>query len=113
MFVPAGAGTALLKQYAERGLDKAGIKLIGEGSVVDDEILNEMGDVAQGMVTSHPYSASHNSPANKKFAEAYMKQSKGIHPNFFGVAAYDGMRVIYEAIKTTKGKGDGQARLMA
>ncbi len=109
VFVPAGAGTALLKQYAERGLDKAGIKLIGEGSVVDDEILNDMGDVALGMVTSHPYSTSHNSPANKKFTEAYLKQSKGIRPNFFGVAAYDGMRVIYEAIKTTKGKGDGQA----
>lgn len=109
VFVPAGAGTALLKQYAERGLDKAGIKMIGEGSVVDDEILNDMGDVALGMVTSHPYSASHNSPANKKFVEAYLKQSKGIRPNFFGVAAYDGMRVIYEAIKTTKGKGDGQA----
>ena len=109
VFVPAGAGTALLKQYAERGLDKAGIKLIGEGSVVDDEILNDMGDVALGIITSHPYSASHNSPANKKFTEAYLKQSKGIRPNFFGVAAYDGMRVIYEAIKTTKGKGDGQA----
>ena len=111
VFVPAGAGTALLKQYAERGLDKVGIKLIGEGSVVDDEILNDMGDVALGMVTSHPYSASHNSPANKKFVEAYLKQSKGIRPNFFGVAAYDGMRVIYEAIKITKGKGDGQALL--
>ena len=109
VFVPAGAGTALLKQYAERGLDKAGIKLIGEGSVVDDEILNDMGDVALGVITSHPYSASHNSAMNKKFVEAYLKQSKGIRPNFFGVAAYDGMRVIYEAIKTTKGKGDGQA----
>jgi branched-chain amino acid transport system substrate-binding protein len=109
VFVPAGAGVALLKQFAERGLDKAGIKLIGEGSVADDEFLNDIGDVALGLVTSHPYSASHNSPANKKFVEAFMKQSGGIRPNFFGVAAYDGMRVIYEAIKATKGKGDGQA----
>ncbi len=107
VFVPAGAGTALLKQFAERGLDKAGIKLIGEGSVADDEFLNDMGDVALGLVTSHPYSASHNSPANKKFVEAFMKQSKGIRPNFFGVAAYDGMRVIYEAIRATKGTGSG------
>ena len=113
VFVPAGAGTALLKQFAERGLDKAGIKLIGEGSVADDEILNDMGDVALGLVTSHPYSASHNSPANKKFVEAFMKQSKGIRPNFFGVAAYDGMRVIYEAIKATKGTGDGEALVNA
>ena len=109
VFVPAGAGTALLKQFAERGLDKAGIKIIGEGSVADDEILNDMGDVALGLVTSHPYSASHNSPANKKFVQAYLKHSKGIRPNFFGVAAYDGMRVIYEAIKATKGQGSGQA----
>ena len=113
VFVPAGAGTALLKQFAERGLDKAGIKLIGEGSVADDEILNEMGDVALGLVTSHPYSASHDSPANKKFVEAYMKQSKGIRPNFFGVSAYDGMRVIYEAIKATKGTGKGEALVNA
>ncbi len=113
VFVPAGAGTALLKQFSERGLDKAGIKLIGEGSVADDEILNDMGDVALGLVTSHPYSASHNSPANKKFVEAYMKQSKGIRPNFFGVAAYDGMRVIYEAVKATKGQGSGEALVSA
>jgi len=109
VFVPSGAGTALLKQFAERGLDKAGVKLIGEGSVADDEILNDMGDVALGMVTSHPYSASHNSAANKAFVSAFMQQSKGIRPNFFGVSGYDGMRVIYEAIKATKGQGDGEA----
>jgi branched-chain amino acid transport system substrate-binding protein len=113
VFVPAGAGALLLKQFTERGLDKAGIKLIGEGSVADDEILNDMGDVALGLVTSHPYSASHNSPMNKKFVAAYMQQSKGIRPNFFGVAAYDGMRVIYEAIKSTKGQGSGEALVNA
>ena len=104
---------ALLKQFAERGLDKAGIKLIGEGSVADDEILNDMGDVALGLVTSHPYSVSHHSPANKKFVEAFMEQSKGVRPNFLGVAAYDGMRVIYEAGKATKGAGDGDALVAA
>ena len=113
VFVPAGAGSVLLKQFAERGLDKAGIKMIGEGSVADDEILNDMGDVALGLVTSHPYSASHDSPANRKFVPAFMKQSNGIRPNFFGVSAYDGMRVIYEAIKVTKGQGDGQALVNA
>ena len=103
----------MLKQFAERGLDKAGIKLIGEGSVADDEILNEMGDVALGLVTSHPYSVAHDSPANKKFVAAFMQQSKGIRPNFFGVAAYDGMRVIYEAVKATKGAGNGEALVNA
>ena len=49
-FVPAGVGSALMKQFAERGLDKAGIRMIAEGSVTDDDILNDMGDVALGEI---------------------------------------------------------------
>ena len=104
-FVPAGVGTALMKQFTERGLDKAGIKLIAEGSVTDDDILNGMGDAALGVVTAHHYSASHNSALNKKFVEAFGKANNGLRPNFMAVGAYDGMRVIYEAAKATKGAG--------
>ena len=112
VFVPSGAGAALMKQFAERGLDKAGIRLIGTGDVTDDDILNGMGDVAMGVITSHHYSASHNSPLNKKFVEAFSKANAGLRPNFMAVGGYDGMRVIYEAAKTTKGMG-GQALLDA
>jgi branched-chain amino acid transport system substrate-binding protein len=111
-FVPAGVGSALMKQFAERGLDKAGIRLIAEGSVTDDDILNNMGDVAVGVVTAHHYSASHKSALNKKFVEAFGKANNGLRPNFMAVGAYDGMRVIYEAAKTTKGAG-GEALLNA
>ena len=104
-FVPAGVGSALMKQFSERGLDKAGIRMIAEGSVTDDDILNSMGDVALGVVTTHHYSASHKSPVNKKFVEAFGKANNGARPNFMAVGAYDGMRVIYEAAKTTKGQG--------
>jgi branched-chain amino acid transport system substrate-binding protein len=112
VFVPSGAGAALMKQFAERGMDKAGIRLIGTGDVTDDDILNGMGDVAMGVITSHHYSASHNSPANKKFVEAFAKANAGLRPNFMAVGGYDGMRVIYEAAKATKGAG-GQALLDA
>ena len=112
-FVPAGVGTALMKQFTERGLDKAGIKVIAEGSVTDDDILNDMGEVALGLVTAHHYSASHNSPQNKKFVEAFAKANNGMRPNFMAVGAYDGMRVIVEALKATQGKGDGDALLAA
>lgn len=111
-FVPAGVGTALMKQFTERGLDKAGIRLIAEGSVTDDDILNSMGDAALGVVTAHHYSASHNSPLNKKFVEAFGKANNGLRPNFMAVGAYDGMRVIYEAAKATKGAG-GEALVNA
>ncbi|MDP3821175.1 MAG: ABC transporter substrate-binding protein [Burkholderiales bacterium] len=112
-FVPSGAGAALMKQFAERGLDKAGIRLIGTGDVTDDDILNSMGEVAVGVVTSHHYSAAHPSAVNKKFVEAFTKANGNLRPNFMAVGGYDGMRVIYEALKKTQGKGGGEALLEA
>jgi branched-chain amino acid transport system substrate-binding protein len=112
-FVPSGAGAALMKQFAERGLDKAGIRLIGTGDVTDDDILNGMGDVAVGVVTSHHYSAAHDSAANRKFVDAFMKANGNLRPNFMAVGGYDGMRVIYEAVKKTRGAGGGDALLAA
>jgi len=113
VFVPSGAGTALMKQFAERGLDKAGIRLIGTGDVTDDDILNGMGDVALGVVTSHHYSTSHKSALNQKFVDAFEKANNNLRPNFMAVGGYDGMRVIYEALKATKGQGGGEALLNA
>ena len=112
VFVPSGIGAPLMKQFAERGLDKAGIRLIGTGDITDDDILNGMGEVALGVVTSHHYSASHNSALNKKFVEAFQKANGGLRPNFMAVGGYDGMRVIYEAAKASKGAG-GEALLEA
>ena len=40
VFVPSGVGSALMKQFSERGLDKSGIRLIGTGDITDDDILN-------------------------------------------------------------------------
>jgi branched-chain amino acid transport system substrate-binding protein len=111
-FVPSGAGSALMKQFTERGMDKAGIRLFGTGDITDDDILNGMGDAALGVVTSHHYSANHNSALNKKFVEAFSKANNGLRPNFMAVGGYDGMRVIYEAAKATKG-GRGDALLAA
>jgi branched-chain amino acid transport system substrate-binding protein len=112
-FVPAGVGTSLLRQFTERGLDKAGVRMIAEGSVTEDDILDGMGDVALGVITAHHYSANHDSALNRKFVEAFGKANNGLRPNFMAVGAYDGMRVIYEAVKATKGKGDGDALLAA
>ena len=73
VFVPSGAGAAVMKQFLERGMDKAGIKLIATGDVTDDDQLNDMGDGAVGVVTSHHYSADHPSALNKKFVDAFGK----------------------------------------
>ncbi len=113
VFVPSGAGAAVMKQFIERGMDKAGIKLIGTGDVTDDDQLNDIGDGALGVVTSHHYSAAHPSAMNKKFVADFKKANKNLRPNFMAVGGYDGMRVIYEALKKTQGKGGGDALLAA
>ena len=114
VFVPSGAGAAVMKQFLERGMDKAGIKLIGTGDLTDDDQLNDMGEGALGVVTAHHYSAAHPSALNKKFVDAFKKANNGLRPNFMAVGGYDGMRVIYEALKNTKGgQGGGEAMLAA
>jgi branched-chain amino acid transport system substrate-binding protein len=106
VFVPAGQGGNFMKQYAERGLDKAGIKVIGPGDVMDDDLLNGMGDAALGTVTAHLYSAAHPSKMNKDFVAAY-KKDFGNRPGFMAVSGYDGIHLIYEALKKTGGDTDG------
>ena len=112
VFVPAGQGGNFMKQYAERGLDKAGIKVIGPGDVMDDDLLNGMGNAAIGTVTAHLYSAAHPSQMNKDFVAAYTKDF-GNRPGFMAVSGYDGIHLIYEALKKTGGSTDGDKLIEA
>ena len=113
VFVPSGFGAAFMKEFVERGLDKSGIKLIGTGDVTDDDLLPSMGDAAIGAVTTHHYSADHDSPENKAFVADFEKANNGMRPNFMAVGAYDGMALIYHALEATKGATDGQALIDA
>ena len=105
-------GWHFINQYAERGLDKAGIKLIGPGNVTDDDLLPDMSDAVIGTVTAYHYSTDHNSPKNKAYVAAFEK-ANGFRPNFISVAAYDGMHLVYEALKKTGGKADGDSLIAA
>jgi branched-chain amino acid transport system substrate-binding protein len=82
-----------MRQYAERGLNKSGIKLIGVGDITDDAVLNEAGDAMLGVITSMQYSAAHSSPVNKAFVE--------------------GLHLIYAAIEKTGGSTNGDALIAA
>jgi branched-chain amino acid transport system substrate-binding protein len=108
VFIPAGkTATAVMKNFSELGLDKAGIKLIGPGDITTDEELPNMGDVALGVITVHHYSAAGERPANKEFVAAWKKEyGQSETPNFVAVGAYDGAAIIVEAIRQQKGKLD-------
>jgi len=106
IFLPAGEqGISFMKGYRERGLAEAGIRLIGPGDVVEDDILEAIGDSALGVVTTHHYSAAHDSPLNREYVKAYMERFK-IRPNFMSVGGYDGMAVVYEVARKLNGKID-------
>jgi len=111
-FFPGNQSGILAKQFVERGMDKSGIRMIGPGDLTDDDELPGMTDAVLGMVTALHYSALHDSALNKAYVKdfeaAYSKR-----PNFVSLGGYDGMHLIYEALKKTGGKTDGDAMLAA
>jgi branched-chain amino acid transport system substrate-binding protein len=113
VFVPAGQAAALMRQFVERGLDKSGIRLFGAGDLTDDDTLNNMGDVMLGTVTAYFYSAAHPSDKNRAFVDGVRAANNGMRANFFAVSGYDGMHVLYEALRKTAGSTDGDALIGA
>jgi branched-chain amino acid transport system substrate-binding protein len=114
IFVPGGAQPAALgKALAERGIDPKKIKVLGTGEVTDDSALANMGDNALGIITAWQYDHNHNSPMNQKFVKAYADSYGKLKPNFFAMGGYDGMHIIYEALKKTGGKTDGDSLIAA
>lgn len=107
VFVPSGVGSLFMKQFTDRGLKEAGIKLIATGDVTDDDLLNGIGDPALGVVTGHFYSAHHDSPENKAFVSEVRKANNNMRPNFMSVGGYDAMHLAYAALEKTGGDTDG------
>ncbi len=106
-FVPSGVGSLFMKQFIDRGLAEAGIKLIGTGDITDDDLLNGIGPAANGVITGHFYSALHDSAENKAFVAEVRKANNNMRPNFMAVGGYDAISLAYEALKKTNGDTDG------
>jgi branched-chain amino acid transport system substrate-binding protein len=115
VFLPPGGQTiSFIRSYEERGLAKAGIKIIATGDLTDDGVLEAMGDATLGIVTSFHYSYAHDSPENKAFLKAYVDANgTKLRPNFMACAGYDGMAAIAEALKKTSGSTDPDALMAA
>ena len=105
VWVPQGEqALGVVKTFFERGLDKAGIKLVILGDDMDEPVFNALGDKVKGLVTSLHYSTAHPTAENKKFLKAFAEVTgNAIQPNFMAVAAYDGMAAIFEAARRQNG----------
>jgi branched-chain amino acid transport system substrate-binding protein len=71
-----------------------------------------MGDAGLGLITAFHYDYNHQSAKNKVFVTAYNAEFKR-NPDMFSAGGYDGMHVIYEALKKTAGKADGESLIAA
>ena len=107
VFVPSGVGALFMKQFIARGLADAGIRLIATGDVTDDDLLQNIGPAALGIITGHFYSANHDSPENKAFVAEVRKANNDMRPNFMCVGGYDAMHLAYAALEKTGGDTDG------
>jgi branched-chain amino acid transport system substrate-binding protein len=112
IYFPGTQAPIFAKQFAERGLARSGIKVIGPGDLADDDDLNNMGDQMLGMITAGPYSAAHDSALNKSYV-AGIQKANGFRPDFVSLGGYDGLHLIYEALKKTGGNSEGEALIAA
>jgi branched-chain amino acid transport system substrate-binding protein len=110
IFIPGGAQPAALgKALAERGLTPPSTKLLGQGELTHPEALESMGDTANGIITAFHYTLERDDPMNKEFVAAFQAANNGRNPDLFAVGGYDGMHLIYEALKKTNGDASGDA----
>jgi len=114
IFIPGGAQPAAIgKALAERGLTPPATKLFGQGELTLPEPLESMGDTAKGIITTFHYTLERDAPENKEFVAAYQAANNGRNPDLFSIGGYDGMHLIYEALKKTNGDATGDGLVEA
>jgi len=99
-----------MRQYQEFGL-KGRVQLIGGGTTTDEHVLPFMGDEALGAVTVLHYSASLDTPANRRFAAAYRARYRKV-PSYYSESMYAGGKWLVAAIEATGGNVEDREAFM-
>jgi branched-chain amino acid transport system substrate-binding protein len=113
IWVPGGAQPAAVqKALAERGINPKQTKVLGQGELAEENALKSVGDASIGTITVYHYDYNHESAVNREFVKAY-NAAYGRNPDIYSIGGYDGTHLIYEALKKTGGKTDGEALIAA
>jgi branched-chain amino acid transport system substrate-binding protein len=113
IWIPGGAQPAAIqKALSERGMDPAKIKIMGQGELTSEEALKSVGETSLGILTVLHYDHNHDSALNRAFVKG-MNELANRNPDIYSVGGYDGMHLIYEALKKTGGKADGESLITA
>jgi branched-chain amino acid transport system substrate-binding protein len=113
IWIPGGAQPAAIgKALAERGVDPTKVKVLGQDALTFESALKSMGEVGLGIITVSNYDFNHSSPLNHEFVKAYNDEFHR-NPDIYSIGGYDGMHLIYEALRKTGGKADGDSLIEA
>ena len=113
IWIPGGAQPAAVgKALAERGINPAKVKVLGQDALTFESALKSMGEAGLGIITVSDYDFNHDSPLNHEFVKAYNEEFHR-NPDIYSIGGYDGMNLIYEALKKTGGKADGDSLIEA
>jgi branched-chain amino acid transport system substrate-binding protein len=108
IFAPGGAPSiAMVREFERRGLKAAGIKLLATGEA-QEIFLSSFGDSIIGTISSVHYTESNHRPENIAFRKA-LNDVTGTQtvPDVTAIAAWDGMSLLYETVKTLGPKFTG------
>lgn len=100
-----------IRQYAEYG-KKGKIPLLTSHSVMDESLIQDMGDDAVGVLSSGHYSATIDNAANKAFVTAY-RAKFGVEPGFYAAGGYTAGLFLEAALAKTGGAVEKVALMKA
>src|SRR5436190_4153450 len=107
----AGAnGLRFLRQFSEYGL-KVKIAVLGNPTCVDEGVLKNMGDEALGVVTASWYTATIDTPDNKRFVQAVLDEYKAV-PGFYTAGTYTAGLFLEDALKQVNCKFEDTAAFL-
>ncbi len=99
-FLPGGMGVNFVKQYRQAGLaDKITVL---SAFTVDESTLPAQQDAALGMFGGSNWAPDLDTPQNKAFVDAYIKEYNAV-PASYAFQAYDAALLIDSAVKELKG----------
>jgi branched-chain amino acid transport system substrate-binding protein len=104
LFLPTSdTARAFLKAFKDAGLADS-VRVLADGGVTAPQNLAAMGDEALGVISSHHYTETHDSPENNAFVKVFAEENGGRLPTYIAVAAYDAMAAMYKVTQAQQGK---------
>jgi branched-chain amino acid transport system substrate-binding protein len=108
LFMPAGPPSITsIDTWAKRGLKAAGIDLLCTGET-QEIYLPAIGDAALDVISAGHYGTEVDTPENAQLKKALTDMFPNSIPDIASVAAWDGMRLIYDAVEALGPSAPGE-----